>query len=245
MPIHDWTQVDAGIFHDFHQAWITEIRNALNGGGLPGDYFALAEQVLGGPMPDVITLQQTPPPREPAANGGGVGVAEAPPRARFVRKAQLDPYVAKANRLRIQHRLGRVVAVVEIVSPGNKSSQHAIRAFTQKAEELFREGISLLLIDLFPPTPRDPQGIHKVIWDTVVNEPFELPADKRLTVAAYAAGSSITAYVEPVAVGDKLPSLPIFLDAGLYVPAPLETSYEATWSKLPQVVKEFVLSGRV
>jgi hypothetical protein len=28
MPIHDWTRVDAGIFHDFHLAWIAEIREA-------------------------------------------------------------------------------------------------------------------------------------------------------------------------------------------------------------------------
>jgi hypothetical protein len=36
MPVHDWTQVTAGTFHDFHKAWITELRNALNGGVLPG-----------------------------------------------------------------------------------------------------------------------------------------------------------------------------------------------------------------
>ena len=30
MPIHDWSRVDAGTFHDFHQAWTIEIRNGLN-----------------------------------------------------------------------------------------------------------------------------------------------------------------------------------------------------------------------
>jgi hypothetical protein len=30
MPIHDWTRVDAGIFHHFHQSWIPEISRALN-----------------------------------------------------------------------------------------------------------------------------------------------------------------------------------------------------------------------
>ncbi len=38
MPIHNWTRVGPGVFHDFHNAWITEIRNALNGGVLPADY---------------------------------------------------------------------------------------------------------------------------------------------------------------------------------------------------------------
>jgi hypothetical protein len=35
MPMHDWTRVDAGIFHAFHHDWITELGRALNGGLLP------------------------------------------------------------------------------------------------------------------------------------------------------------------------------------------------------------------
>ena len=27
MPIHDWTRVAPGIFHDFHNAWVMELRN--------------------------------------------------------------------------------------------------------------------------------------------------------------------------------------------------------------------------
>ncbi len=44
MPIHDWTRVDAGIFHDFHTVWIGYLRTALNEGLLPEGYYALAEQ---------------------------------------------------------------------------------------------------------------------------------------------------------------------------------------------------------
>jgi hypothetical protein len=31
MPMHDWTRVSAGTYHDFHNAWITHIKEALNG----------------------------------------------------------------------------------------------------------------------------------------------------------------------------------------------------------------------
>ena len=41
MPIHDWTRVDAGLFHAFHQDWIVILARALNAGVLPPDYFAL------------------------------------------------------------------------------------------------------------------------------------------------------------------------------------------------------------
>ncbi len=56
MPIHDWTRVDAGIFHDFHHSWIEEIKRALNRGLLPGVYYALAEQITGNLGPGVLTL---------------------------------------------------------------------------------------------------------------------------------------------------------------------------------------------
>jgi hypothetical protein len=240
MPIHDWSRVDAGTFHHFHQAWTIEITYALNGGGLPSGFFALAEQAVGGPIPDVITLQRRRQPGDDPSPGGGTAVAEAPPRAAYVTSATSDCYARQADRIVIRHRLGQLVAVLEIVSPGNKSSRHALRTFVAKAEELLRHGIHLLVVDLFPPTPRDPQGIHKAIWDTIQEEPFELPPDKRLTVAAYSAADPPTAYVEPVAVGDELPSLPLFLEPGRYVPAPLDTSYQTTWTKCPNVLREVV-----
>ncbi len=240
MPIHDWTRVDDGIFHDFHQAWTIEIRNALNAGMLPRDYFAMTEQVISGPIPGVITLQRHDRPIGTPVPSGGVAVVDAPPRARFITVAEPDVYARRANRIAIKHSLGRVVAVIEIVSPGNKSSRRHVRSFVEKAVELLGQEIHLLVVDLFPPSPRDPQGLHKVIWDEIREEPFELPPDKRLTIAAYFAGVPITAYVEPLAVGDALPELPIFLDSGTYVPAPLETTYETTWAKCPEALRDVV-----
>lgn len=208
MPIHDWASVDAGVFHDFHQAWTIGFCDALNGGVLPPDFFAMVE------------LQHA--------------------KIDFAALAEIGIYVAKANRIAIKHRLGRIVAVIEVISPGNKSSQHALRSFVEKSAELLRQGINLLVVDLFPPSPRDPQGIHKAIWDEICDEAFDLPADKPLTVAAYSSGDLKTAYVEPVGVGDLLPSLPIFLGDAIYVPAPLETTYQSTWTKCPEPLRELV-----
>jgi hypothetical protein len=239
MPIHDWSRVEAGIFHHFHQGWTMELANALNAGALPSGFFAMAEQVVGGPIPDVVTLKRRAQEKD-RPDEGGVAVADAPPRARFIASAEVDLYAARANRIAIKHHLGQVVAIMEIISPGNKSTQHALRTFVLKAAELLRQNINLLVVDLFPPGARDPQGIHKAIWDEIVEQPFELPRDKPLTAAAYCAGPPQTAYVEPIAIGDELPSLPIFLDSASYVPAPLETTYQATWLKCPDVLKEAV-----
>jgi hypothetical protein len=65
--------------------------------------------------------------------------------------------------------------------------------------------------------------------DAFVEEDFEMPGDQRLTLAAYDAGPPPVAYVEPIAVGEVLPDMPIFLKPDFYVPAPLEETYRTTW----------------
>jgi hypothetical protein len=230
MPIHDWTRVRPNRFHDFHQSWTIAIRNALNAGLLPAGYFAMIEQRTGGPEPDVVTLELTPPPSPPT---GGWAVEQHPPRARIVTRTEAAAYARRANRVTIRYPDGDVVAVLEVVSPGNKDSRNAIRNFARKAVAFLQAGIHLLIVDLFPPGPRDPQGIHKVIWDRIKDEPFALPPDKPLTVAAYAVGTETIAYIEPVAVGDVLPDMPVFLTAERYVPCPLEATYRTAWEQFP------------
>jgi hypothetical protein len=236
MPIHDWTRVHANRFHDFHQSWTIAICNALNAGVLPSGYFAMVEQKAGGPEPDVIALELTPPAGTSAL--GGLAVDVHPPKARIVTRSEAAGYARKANRITVRHPDGNVVAVIEIVCPGTKDSRHAIRAFAQKAVALLHAGVHLLIVDFFPPGPRDPQGIHKVIWDRLRDEPFTLPPDRPLTVAAYAAGTEIVAYVDSVGVGDPLPDMPVFLSADRYVPCPLEATYQTAWEQFPAPLKQ-------
>ena len=123
MPIHDWTRVNAGIFHHFHLEWISAISRSLNSGLLPTGYYALAEQVAGGREPDVLALEDTRSRpsggngsgRQPEASGGGVAVAVAPPKVRFTAEAEIDIYAMKQRRVAIRHSSDdRVVALVEI-----------------------------------------------------------------------------------------------------------------------------------
>ena len=101
----------------------------------------------------------------PGAKSGGIGLLRNLPKTRFVMHAESGAYARKANRITIRHPDGDVVAVVEIVSPGNKDSRHVIRDFSRKAVAFLHAGINLLIVNLFPPSKRDPQSIHKVIWD--------------------------------------------------------------------------------
>lgn len=242
MPMHDWTKVGAGTYHNFHYRWITSIMDRLNSGILPSGYFAMAEQVIGGPEPDVVTLKLAG--RSALDSGEGAVAALAPPSTKpatsFVMTAETERYASKANRIVVRHELGEVAAVIEIVSPGNKDSRHAIRSFVEKTVALLFERINLLIIDPLPPTPRDPQGIHPLIWSEVTAHDFELPPGRPLTIVAYQVEPTKTAYIEPVSVGSALPTMPLFLKGEYYVDLPLEQTYQETWEALPNELKRLV-----
>jgi hypothetical protein len=135
---------------------------------------------------------------------------------------------------------GDVVAIIELVSPGSKSSRHALRSFVEKTLHFLSRGVNVLIVDLFPPSKRDPQGIHRVIWDEIREEPFELPPAKQLTLVAYSAGVPQRSYVEPVGLGEALRDMPVFLDSGTYILAPLEPTYAATRQTCPEPVRESI-----
>lgn len=237
MPIHDWTRVDAGLFHAFHQRWISALCDALNFGKLPPNYFALAEQRIKGPILDVLALHLSSATEEPSNGTTGLAVATAQPQTRLTFREEAEIYADKANRITVRHRHGEVVAVIEIVSPGNKGSRSEIRSFVEKSTDLILQKVHLLVVDLFPPGPRDPHGIAKAIWDEFEEKDFALPPDKPLTLASIDAGPPRVAYIEPVAVGDVLPDMPLFLQPEIYVPTPLEATYQTAWKAFPAVLK--------
>jgi hypothetical protein len=236
MPIHDWTRVPAGIFHHFHHNWITEIARTLNGGLLPDEYYAMAEQQAAGFGPDVLTLQTARPDPGPATAGPSSTSTLVRPQARFTSRTDGEFYRRKKSSVVIRHASDdRIVAMVEIVSPGNKAARNAFREFLDKVCDLLEHKIHLLIIDLLPSKRRAPHGIHAAIWQELVDEgEFLPPADKPLTLVAYESALVVTAYVEPVAVGDSLPAMPLILEPGAAVRVPLEETYQTAWQGLPR-----------
>lgn len=248
MPVHDWLRVDAGIFHAFHHDWITEISRALNRGLLPPTYYALPEQVAGGLGPDVLSLRRPaggagPPSAE--FPDGGVALAVTPPRVRMRMRSDANAYAAKAKAVVIRHVSNHeVIAIVEVVSPGNKNNQSGLNAFVRKAREALAAGIHLLIIDLFPPSPRDPQGIHLAVWGEDCGKDYAIPNDKPLTCVAYIGGPGAEAFIELVAVGDMLPEMPLFLTPEVYVSVPLEPTYQAAWEGMPGYWRDVLAEGQ-
>ncbi len=242
MPIHDWTRVPAGLFHHFQQDWSIEIARMLNRGRLPEGISALVEQRLGPRESDVLAIERRNGPTR--AVDGGVMTLDRP-LTRVVRRSSKEIYSGRANRIVVRHHLGRIIAVIEIMSPGNKDSRSALRDFVEKTIEFLRGGIHVLVVDLFPPTPRDPFGIHKAIWDEIEEEDFAFPPGKDRTLVSYESGGVRTAYIEPVGVGDAQPDMPLFLANDWHVNVPLEPAYQATWNASPAELREAVETGRM
>jgi hypothetical protein len=241
MPLHDWTRVTSGTYHDFHNAWITHLKEALNEGVLPEPYYALGEQRAGDTGPDILALHETnghtDVPDSQGDGGGMVAVAEAPPRVHLVQEARLEAafYLAKRRTLVIRHVTGdRIVALVEIVSPANKHNRGAVTDFVDKVLAALRDGIHVMVIDPFPPGRHDPQGMHGLLWEELGEPHYEPPPDRPMTMVSYCAKSPITAHIEPTAVGLPLTDMPLFLTKTHYVRTPLEATYMEAWAGVPQ-----------
>jgi hypothetical protein len=224
MPIHDWTRVDAGIFHHFRLHWILAIADVFNQRLLPRECYALAERQR----------------MRPTVDGGGDdttdgGMLVAEPRVRNKAETDLEFYRRKQNVVAVRHVSGdHLVAVVEIVSKGNKSGRKAFDDFVRKAAEFLSHQVHLLILDVHPTTPRDPQGIHGAIWDEVAGEEYIRPNDKLLTLVSYESGGRIRAFIEPVGIGDVLCDMPLFLEPGRYVEVPLEETYQLAFDSVPR-----------
>lgn len=242
MPVHDWTRVVAGNFHDFHHRWITYLSDALNGGVLPDGYYAMAEQYADGPKPDILALErsgeddQLSDVEDPER---AVLLTKTPPRVRFTEEAERESYADLADRVTVRHRNGdHVVAHIEIASPGNKDSVRRVEEFIEKLAEELEAGTHLLVIDVLPPTAAAPRGIHAAFWEYWSGAAHGVTEDQPLGLSAYRADRVSNAYFEPIGIGDPLPNMPLFLTPKHYVNVPLERSYMEAWRGVPQRWKE-------
>lgn len=247
MPVHDWTRVSDGTFHHFHYSWVLEIKRALKRGLLPKGYYVMAEQIGGDKgepdIPTLLTTSRNPDSEDPLA--GIATLTETPPIIQARARIPRDPYVRLQRSVVIRHTSGdHIVAMIEVLSHGNKSNRHAIRSFTDKAIAALNGGVHLLLVDVHPPGPRDPNGIHGALLNEIGTEPYVLGADRPLTAAAYASGADfVDARVNHFAVGQSIPEMPLFLTTENYIRIPLEDAYMAAWEDVPSQYQQILLAS--
>jgi hypothetical protein len=196
----------------------------------------MAEQI-GGDIgaPDVLTLQTGIGNAESTgALPGTATLTESPPVVHARATIKREYYARMQRTVVVRHTSDdRIVAMIEVLSPGNKSSRHAMRSLLDKAVAALDAGIHLLLVDVHPPGPRDPNGVHREVLGEIHTQEYVLPSNRLLTAVAYTGGTTVEAFVKHFAVGDPAPEMPLFLTQESYVRVPLEATYMAAWQDVP------------
>ena len=135
---------------------------------------------------DVVALHTSQPECEPLGDGGGVAIAQSPPSARLITRLEKISYAKCADRVVIRHGRGKVVAIIEVVLPGNKDSRSSIRAFVEKAADILNQGVNLLVVDRFrpllatrtPSTPLAQAGTRRFGTNSVKSGSRRCPASR-------------------------------------------------------------------
>jgi hypothetical protein len=170
-------------------------------------------------------------------NGGLVALADAPPKVQLAQEAVEDLafYLARQRSIVIRHATGdRIVALIEIVSPANKHTHQTLEQFADKAIAALQEGIHVLVVDLFPPTQYDPNGLHGYVWHRLLAGTYRAADSPPLTLVSYAAIQPLRAFVERFDIGANLTPMPLFLTREHYMNVPLDETYQQAWSGVPR-----------
>jgi hypothetical protein len=128
-------------------------------------------------------------------------------------------------------RGGRLVAAVELVSPGNKDRPESRRAFAIKCAAYLQQRVSVVIVDIV--TERH-ANLHVELMGLLERtETAPWPADQELYAVAYRTTKENKAWrldlwPQPLALGQPLPTLPLWLASNLAVPLELEATYEET-----------------
>ncbi|MGL4550214.1 MAG: DUF4058 family protein [Gemmataceae bacterium] len=125
----------------------------------------------------------------------------------------------------------RLVAAVEIVSPSNKDRPASRRAFVDKCLALLREGVSVTVVDLVT------ESHFKLYAEMLASLGQADPALGPEPPGTYAAacrwvqrrrGGLLQAWAWRLAVGEPLPTVPLWLTERLVISLDVEATYEDT-----------------
>ena len=167
-------------------------------------------------------------------NGEEGGIATtvwAPPRPTLTLVTDFPAETAYEVRVFDLERGSRLVAAVEIVSPANKDRPENRRAFVAKCAALLQEQVSVTIVDVV--TTRH-FNLYGELLELIGGTDPALAPEAPAVYAAACRGTKkdntwlLETWLCPVALGQPLPTLPLWLADNFAVPLDLEASYEET-----------------
>jgi hypothetical protein len=184
---------------------------------------------------DICTFEDeepTQPGFTSADESRGVATATwAPPQPTLTVETDLGEEYVYEVLVYDQSRARHLVAAVEIVSPANKDREESRRAFVTKCAALLQQGVCVSIVDLV--TTRHFNLYTELLSQLHRSDPAFGPRPPWLYAVTCRKRkndrtSHIDSWAYPLAIGQPLPTLPLWLSEELFVPVELEASYEDT-----------------
>jgi hypothetical protein len=178
-----------------------------------------------------IEEEDEPSPPTPGANGGGTAVATAravytpPPATGTVRYEFPDTMEIRVT----SEETGQLVGAVEFVSPGNKNRSAKRDMFLAKCLDYLAGGACVVIVDVIASRRAN---LHNEIAARLGADTTVLPEDTSLYAATYRPvirkkERNVDVWVNPLRIGEPLPTMPLRVVGGLFVPVELEETYVA------------------
>jgi hypothetical protein len=236
MPLRDHFRPpvsDVLSWEEIHALWPGVIVQQLNE-TLPREYRAGPRVHLGKEVEiDVATYESQPAwgaTRGDRGEGGAIAVW-TPAEPTLAVETDLSDFDEYEVRVYDARRGRRLVAAVELISPGNKDRPEHRSQFTAKCAALLRQGVSLVLVDVV--TVRS-ANLYASLLDLIGESDPSLGAAPPATYAVACiwrprgSGRWLEAWNREVKPGLPLPCLPLWLTDDLAISLDLEASYEPT-----------------
>jgi Protein of unknown function (DUF4058) len=233
MPLRDhfhlpWSEQNP--WEGFHSAWVNTMVRHLNGGLLPRRYRAIPQVHLGPFVEtDLATYDSEPFSKATAEQINGGNLSWSPAEEVQTLEIELPAQDVFEVRIHDDRRGMRLVAVVELASPGNKDRLEQRQAFATKCAAYLQEQVNVVIIDVV--TARH-ANLHRELL-ALLGHPQTNGEDAELYAVAYRNrkqhGKWYLDFVPMLlALGTSLPTVPLWLAADLSIPLDLEKSYEET-----------------
>ncbi len=216
-------------WESFHSSWATRLADTLTERWLPPNYIA-EEHAHFGPSIEIDVATFTREATGTSDPAGGVATLGpkvwSPPAADGVLPSVFpDTFEVRVLSTDTGPKL---VAAIELISPGNKDRPNERRAFATKVASYLYQGISVIIVDIV--TNRRANLHNEVLRVMEAAETFQMPAETTLYAVAYRPlrrpqGDAIDLWRCPLALGGTLPTLPLGLRADLVIPVDFEATY--------------------
>jgi hypothetical protein len=215
-------------YESFHSGWAWHLAGQLNLRPLPPRFLAESDVHIGiSVATDVAAFEQDEPPRD-GGNGAVATAVWAPPQPPLVVPVDFTGLEVFEVRVYDQERARKLVAAVELVSPRNKDRPDSRRAFLDKCAAYLREGISLVVVDVVTSRRHNFHGSLVELFNW--GEAAAAAAASDLYAVAYrlrivGTRTQLEMWPARLALGETLPTLPLWLAVDCAVPLELEAAY--------------------